>query len=148
MDTKDTIVLKLENAFKKLGDELYEGMYHLEEVKEDDNTISVTYFIPANADVFFIMFMKKQNGNYETIPKIKNEIEFDSSKNPYKLLSEGGNIRNFSDKQYILSQLYEEFKNENFDEMACYEKYGILIRNPFDLNGLYNISVKIYEKEG
>ena len=148
MDTKDEVVEKLKRSFKKLGDELYDGIYNLEEVKKDDDVISATYFIPANTDVFFIMFMKKQNGEYSSIPKIKNEKELSTElENPYMLISQGGSIRSFSDKQYILSNLYEEFKNEKFEEIACYEKYGMLVRNPLDLNGIYNINVKIYEKE-
>ena len=149
MDTKEMIIESFKKAFELFGDELYKKNYYIEKILTAENEISITYYVPSHFDIFYTLYMKKQNKkDYNGIPKIKGVEELEKKDNPYLLVQDGGNIAKFSDKQYLLKEIYENIKNIKYDDIAFYEKYGILIYNPQDLEGLYNINIRTFTKEG
>ena len=83
---------------------------------------------------YLIIFKKlKTMSNY--IPNVKGYNKLDLISNPFKNLK-------FTDENVILSYIYDYIKEIYFDEIVCYQKFGIILRNPLEFKGIYNINIK------
>ena len=46
------------------------------------------------------------------------------------------------DENYMLGNIYDNIIKYPYQEIVCYKKIGIIIKNPLELNGIYNINIK------
>lgn len=105
--------------------------------KEDilEHGISLNFHINFGEELEYKIEMKKQNVNVDYIPKLKGHQELESLSNPFKSLK-------YTDENYILGEIYDLINQYPLDEIVCYQRFGILIRNPLKLKGIYNINIK------
>ena len=103
--------------------------------EEKENEIIVHFTIKYDRDVKYLIKLKKQNIDTDYIPDVKGYNKLSSNSNPYKSLK-------FSDRNEILGNIYDYLKEIDIAEIVCYEKFGIIIRNPACLTGIYNIDVQ------
>ena len=111
----------------------YLEYYFLEEIKEDE--IILHFNLRYERDLEYLIILKKQKTDVNYIPTVKGYNKMDLNSNPFKKLK-------FTDENEILANIYDYLQEINFDEIVCYQKFGILIRNPLDLTGIYNINIK------
>lgn len=140
-DTKEEKLLNiLKEAFDDFAKTVCKNRYYIEEQKILEDEISIIFYVPQFYDIFFKVYMKRQNTNSNEIPKIKDIDSLEDTENPYKNLK-------FTDENYILEKIYESIIQYEYEDIKCYEKYGILIKNPLGIEGIYNINVKCMMKE-
>ena len=130
----------LKEAFDDFAKTVYKNRYYIEEQKTLEDEISIIFYVPQFYDIFFKIYIKKQNINLDKIPKIKDIDPLEDIENPYKNLK-------FTDENYILEKIYESIIQYEYEDIKCYEKYGILIKKPLGIEGIYNINVKCMMKE-
>lgn len=133
-DSINKIITILKDGATKFHDEFDKNLeyYFKEEIKEDE--VVVHFNITYGRKLEYLLIFKKQKSDYDHIPSIKGENALDLTSNPYKEL-------NFTDENCILGNIYNLLENINYDEIACYKKYGIILLNPLELKGLYNINI-------
>lgn len=107
---------------------------YFSEEKEDEDII-LHFYITYDRELEYLIIFKKQQSTFDYIPNIKNHNKLSLSSNPFKSL-------NFTDENVILSHIYDNIQKIKFDEIACYQNFGIILRNPLDLTGIYNINIK------
>lgn len=100
-----------------------------------DEEIILKFNVKFDRELNYAVIMKKQKRASNSIPKLKGYEPLEHTTNPYKKLK-------YTDENYILSRIYDLIQKCNFDEIVCYSKFGIIIRNPLELKGIYNINVK------
>ena len=130
----------LKEAFDDFAKTVCKNKYYIEEQKILEDEISIIFYVPQFYDIFFKIYIKKQNINLDKIPKIKDIDPLEDIENPYKNLK-------FTDENYILEKIYESIIQYEHEDIKCYEKYGILIKKPLGIEGIYNINVKCIMKE-
>jgi hypothetical protein len=133
-------------SFDTFGKNMCDGNYYVQNETLSENETSVLFYVPTFEDLFYLLYIKKQNIVSDKLPTIKNQSPLNSAKNPYHLVSNGGQIDSFTDETFLLSEIYEYLMKYSFKQIACYKNYGILVSNPLDSNGIYNINVKCFKK--
>lgn len=134
-DSVDKIIEILKKGALKFHDDFDKNLkyYFVEEKKEDE--IVIHFNIQYDRDLEYLIIFKKQKTIADSIPNIKNCNKLNLNSTPYKNL-------NVTDENIILSNIYDSIQEINVDEIACYQKFGILLRNPLALTGIYNINIK------
>ena len=135
MEEENIIIKIFEKAFDDFASKMCRNGYHIEERKIEKDEISVTFYVSQINDIFYKIYMKKQNIESDKIPNIKGQEPLNNENNPYNKLQ-------YSDENYILKKIYENIITYNFKEIVCYEKYGILIKDLLNYKGIYNINIK------
>ena len=107
--------------------------YFVEEEKEDE--IVLHFNIEYGRVLKYLIIFKRQKTDTSYIPDVKGYDKLDLSSNPFKTL-------HFTDENMLLANIYDYIQDIKYDEIACYEKFGIILRNPLDLSGIYNINIK------
>ena len=100
------------------------------EKKEDEIVVHFKVFYNRELE-YLLIFSKQNNENIE----VEDFEKLENSSNPYKQL-------HFTDENYILGCIFDNIKEITFEEIVCYKKMGIMLKNPLDLKGIYNIKVK------
>lgn len=134
-DSIDKIIEILKKGALKFHDDFDKNLkyYFIEEKR--DNEIVIHFNIIYDRELEYLIIFRKQKIMADYIPNVKGHNRLDSSLNPYKDL-------NFTDENVILGNIYDYLKEIHVDEIACYQKFGIILRNPMDLKGIYNINIK------
>lgn len=134
-DSVNKIIEIIKKSALKFRDDFDKNVncYFMEEKK--DNEIIIHFNIKYGRDLEYLIIFRKQKIMADYIPNVKGYNKLDLSSNPYKNL-------NFTDENAILSNIYDYIKEIDVDELACYKKLGIILRNPLELKGIYNINIK------
>lgn len=104
-------------------------------IEEKEDEIIVHFVIEYDRDLEYLVFLKKQKTDADVIPNVKGYSKLNLSMNPYDELD-------FTDENKILAKIYDLIKNIPYKEIVCYQEFGIILRDPLDLDGIYNINVK------
>lgn len=108
--------------------------YFKEDITEDKITMMFELIYDRHLKYEFIM--EKAKNNSDKIPNISGYEKLDNTgKNPYKEL-------NFTDENYMLGSIYDNIIKYPYQEIVCYKKIGIIVKNPVDMNGIYNINIR------
>lgn len=107
--------------------------YFKENIKE--NEIIVLFDLSYDRHLRYEIKLEKAKKNFIKIPNVKGYEKIEDSSNPYKQLS-------FSDENFILGNIYDNIIKYSYTEIVCYKKIGIIVKNPIDLEGIYNINVR------
>lgn len=137
----DKILDILEQSALKFRNEFNPNLeyYFLQEESEDE--IIVHFNIVYGRRLEYLIIFRKLNVTVNYIPNLKGYNKLDTTVNPYRKLK-------FTDENAILGNIYDLIKIINTEEIACYQKFGIILRNPLELIGIYNINIKFTtEKE-
>jgi hypothetical protein len=131
----DKIIEILKKGALKFHDDFDKNLsyYFIEEKKDDE--IIVHFNIRYDRELEYLLILKKLKTMADYIPNVKGHQKLDLRLNPYKNL-------NFTDENVILSNIYDLIQEIYVDEIACYQKFGILLRNPLALKGFYTINIK------
>ena len=136
--SKDS-VNKIINVFKNVSldfeDNFSKNLVYYFEENISEEEIILKFNIEFDRELEYLIVMKKQKNNSSVISKLRG----------YELLADDGNPfekLKFTDENYMLGKIYDLIIENSFDEIVCYSNFGILIRNPLDLKGIYNINVK------
>ncbi len=127
------------NIFKKASEGFAKNLderlsyYFDEKIAEDE--ILLIFELIFDRHLKYLLAMKKQRTNSEKIPEVIGYERLDMVSNPYKILK-------YTDENYILGNIYDFLVKFPIKEMACYPKIGILLKDPLELKGIYNINVK------
>lgn len=134
-DSINKIIDILKEGALKFHDDFDKNLkyYFIEERKDDE--IIIHFNIKYNRELEYLIIFKKQKTMADHIPNVRGYSKLDLNSNPYRSL-------NFTDENSILGNIYDSIKNINVDEIACYQKFGIILRNPLELTGIYNINIK------
>lgn len=134
-DSIDKIIEILKKSALKFRDAFDKNLkcYFIEEKR--DGEIVIHFNIKYDRELEYLIIFKKQKTMSDYIPNVKGYNKLDLSLNPYKNL-------NFTDENVILSNIYDYIKEIYVAEIACYQKFGIILRNPLELKGIYNINIK------
>lgn len=134
-DSVNKIIEILKRGAIKFHDDFDKNLkyYFIEEIK--DNEIVIHFNIKYDRELEYLIIFKKLKTIADCIPNVKGHNKLDLSLNPYRNL-------HFTDENVILANIYDYIKEINVDEIACYQKFGIILRNPLDLSGIYNINIK------
>ncbi len=134
-DSVDKIIEILKKSALKFHDDFGKNLryYFIEEKKE--NEIIIHFNIEYDRKFEYLIIFKKLQTMTDYIPNVKGYNKLDLSLNPYKNLK-------FTDENDILSKIYDYIKEIYVDEIACYQEFGIILRNPLELKGIYNINIK------
>lgn len=134
-DSVDKIIEILKKGALKFHDDFDKNLkfYFVEEKKKDK--IVLHFNIKYDRKLEYLITFKKLKTIADYIPNVKGYHKLDLSLNPYKNLK-------FTDENVILSNIYDYIKEIYIDEIACYQKFGIILRNPLELKGIYNINIK------
>lgn len=134
-DSIDKIIEILKNGAIKFRNDFDRRLKcdFYEEKKDDE--IVIHFNIKYDRELEYLIIFKKQKTMADYIPNVKGYKKLDLSLNPYKNL-------NFTDENAILGNIYDYIKEIYVDEIACYQKFGIILRNPLELKGIYNINIK------
>ena len=109
--------------------------YYFKENDAEDKIIMLFELI-YDRHLKYEFIMEKAKNNSDKIPNISGYEKLDNTeKNPYKEL-------NFTDENYMLGNIYDNIIKYPYQEMVCYKKIGIIIKNPIDMDGIYNINVR------
>ena len=134
-DSEDKIIDILKKGAIKFHDDFDKNLkYYFIEEKKDD-AIVIHFNIKYDRDLEYLIILKKQKTKANYIPNVKGYNKLDLSLNPYRNL-------HFTDENVILANIYDLIQEINVDEIACYQKFGIILRNPLELSGIYNINIK------
>lgn len=108
--------------------------YFKENVTEDK--ITMIFELIYDRHLKYEFKMEKAKNNSDKIPNISGYEKLDNTeKNPYKEL-------NFTDENYMLGNIYENIIKHPYQEIVCYKKIGIIVKNPINMNGIYNINIR------
>lgn len=134
-DSIDKIIQILKKAALTFRDDFDVNLkcYFIEEKR--DNEIVIHFNIEYDRELEYLIIVKKQKTATDYIPNLKGYDKLDLSSNPYRKL-------NVTDENVILGNIYDNIKEISVEEIACYQKFGILLRNPLELEGIYNINIK------
>lgn len=134
-ENMDEIIEILKKGAVKFHDDLCKKLqyYFVEEKKEDE--IIIHFNIIYDIHLEYLMIFKKLKTTSDHIPNVRGYNQLDSRLNPYRNLT-------FTDENEILGNIYDYIQEINVEEIACYQKFGIIIRNPIKLKGIYNINIK------
>ena len=134
-DSIDKIVEILKRGAIKFHDDFDRNLkyYFIEEKKDDE--IIIHFNIKYERNLEFLIILRKQKLQAEYIPNVKGYNKLDLSVNPYRKLQ-------FTEENVILANIYDFIQEINVDEIVCYERFGIILRNPLELSGIYNINIK------
>lgn len=128
------IIEILKEGAKKFHDDFDKNLkYYFKEEKKEDEII-VNFRIEYGRTLEYLLIFKKQKTDADYIPEIKGYEKLDLSSNPYEKLY-------FTDENTMLGNIYNLLLDIKVDEIACYQKFGIILRNPLDLKGIYNINI-------
>ena len=134
-DSIDKIIKILKEGALKFHDDFNKNLkYYFFDEKKDDEII-IHFNIKYGKELEYLIIFKKQKTMANHIPNVKGFHQLDLNSNPYKKL-------NFTDENTILGNIYDLIKEINFEDIACYEKFGIILLNPLELTGIYNINIK------
>ena len=134
-DSVNKIIDILKKGAIKFHDDFDQNLkYYFVEGKKDDEIV-VHFNIIYYRTLEYLIIFKKQKTQANYIPNVKGHNKLDLTLNPYRNL-------HFTDENAILSNIYDLIQNINVDEIACYQKFGIILRNPLELSGIYNINIK------
>lgn len=131
----DKIIEILKKGALKFSDAIDTNLkcYFTEEKRDDE--IVLHFNIKYNRELEYLIIFKKLKTIADYIPNVKGYNKLDLSLNPYKNLK-------FTDENVILGNIYDYIKELHVDEIACYQEFGIILRNPLELEGIYNINIK------
>ena len=131
----DKIIELLKRGAIKFHDDFDKNLkyYFIEEKKDDE--IVIHFNIEYDRNLEYLIILKKQKIQADYIPSVKGYTKLDLSLNPYRNL-------HFTDENVILANIYDLIQEINVEEIACYQKFGIILRNPLELSGIYNINIK------
>lgn len=134
-DSVDKMVELLKKGALKFRDDFDPKLdvYFTEERKEEE--IVIHFHLIEERELEYRIVFRKQKTTAEYIPKVKGYEQLDTTSNPYKTLR-------FTDENAILSNIYDTIKEIDVAEIACYQMFGIILRNPLELKGIYNINIK------
>ena len=134
-DSVDKIIEILKRGVLKFHDDFDKNLkfYFVEEKKQDE--IVLHFNLKYDRKLEYLIIFKKLKTIADYIPNVKGYNKLDLSLNPYKNLK-------FTDENIILSNIYDYIKEIYVDEIACYQKFGIILRNPLELKVIYNINIK------
>lgn len=134
-DSVNEIIEILKKGALRFHDDFDKNLkfYFVEEKKE--NEIVLHFNITYDRELEYLIIFKKLKIIADYIPNVKGYNKLDLNLNPYKNLK-------FTDENVILSNIYDYIKEIHVDEIACYQKFGIILRNPLELKGIYNINIK------
>lgn len=104
-------------------------------VENQDNDRIIHFYIEYYKTLEYKIFFKKQKTISDHIPNLNGYTKLDLSSNPFTKLR-------FTDENTILANIYDLIQKINFEEIACYEKFGIILLNPLKLTGIYNINIQ------
>ena len=134
-DSINKIIKILKEGALKFHDDFNKNLkYYFFDEKKDDEII-IHFNIKYGKELEYLIIFKKQKTMANHIPNVKGYNQLDLSSNPYKKLK-------FTDENTILGNIYDLIKKINFEDIACYEKFGIILLNPLELIGIYNINIK------
>ena len=134
-ESVDKIIEILKKGALKFRDDFGKNLkcYFIEERK--DNEIVIHFNIRYDRRLEYLIIFQKQKTMADYIPNVKGYNKLDLSLNPYRNLK-------FTDENAILGNIYDYIKEIYVEEVACYQKFGIILRNPLKLKGIYNINIK------
>ena len=134
-DSIDKIIKILKEGALKFHDDFNKDLKYCFFDEKKDNEIIIHFTLTYGRDLEYLIILKKQKILTNHIPNIKGYTRLDLNSNPFKNLS-------FTDENTILANIYDLIKKINFEDIACYEKFGIILLNPLELIGIYNINIK------
>ena len=105
----------------------------IEKEEEDEKDICFNLYFGEKHE--YQIALKKFKTENDDIPDVKGYNKMDLTTNPFKKLK-------FTDESDILGNIFDALKSLRIDEIACYEKNGIIMKNPLNLKGIYNINIK------
>ncbi len=139
-NTKAIIITNIINIFKDSATSFVNSFnknlkYYFKENITEDKVIMI-FEVIYDRHLKYEFKMERAKNNFDKIPSISGYEKLNSNeKNPYKEL-------NFTDENYMLGNIYDSIIKYPYQEIACYKKIGIIIKNPMRLDGIYNISIK------
>ena len=101
---------------------------------ESEDEVCLHFKCYYEDEVNFDIVFKKLKTISNHIPNVKGYNKLEIADNPYKSTI-------YSDENNMLGHIYEALRDKKIDEIACYEKLGIILLNPLKMQGLYNINV-------
>lgn len=134
-DSVDKIIELLKKGAIKFHDDLGKNLKYYFTEEKKDNEIVIHFNLEFDRNLEYLIIFRKQKIQADYIPSVKGYTKLDLSLNPYRTL-------HFTDENIILANIYDLIQEINVDEIACYQKFGIIIRNPLELSGIYNINIK------
>ena len=112
---------------------------HFFKQEKIQNGIIIHFLLKSSVDLDYMIGFTFQADHEKYLNNITKYTKLNTTTNPFSTLL-------YSDENTILSLIYDELKNIAFSEIACYEKLGIILINPLDIQGIFNINVKFNEK--
>ncbi len=131
----DKIIEILKEGAIKFHDDFDKNLkYFFWEERKDDEII-IHFNMIYGRELEYLIILKKQKIMTNYIPNVKGHDRLDLASNPYRGL-------NFTDENVILGNIYDSIQKIDVAEIACYKKFGIILRNPLNLTGIYNINIR------
>ena len=133
-EIESKVIEILKNSALRFRDDINKNVrcFFTEERKEDE--IIIHFNLVSDRILEYLLIFKKLKTIAEHIPDVKGYAKLNLRENPYRNLY-------FSDEHCILGYIYDYIQKENYDEIACYQKFGIILRNPLKLEGIYTINI-------
>lgn len=130
----------LKNAALRFHDDLGKNIEYYFTEEETNEEIVVHFNMIYGGFLEYLITFKKLNTVANSIPNVKGYNKLSLDENPFKKL-------HFSDENAIMANIYDFIQDINFDEIVCYEKFGIILLNPIDLTGIYNINIRFLNNQ-
>lgn len=131
----DKIVKILKDGALKFHDDFDANLKYYFYDEKRDNEIIVHFNMKYGRELEYLIILKKLKTMSNHIPIVRGYNPLDLNSNPFRKL-------NFTDENTILGNIYDLIKKIDFKDIACYEKFGIILLNPLELTGIYNINIK------
>lgn len=97
--------------------------------------ITIIFEVIYGKNPIYEVKIEKAKNNSEKIPNISRYKKLNNNGvNPYKNLK-------FTDENFMLGNIYDRLIKFPYKEIVCYEKVGIIIKNPMNIEGIYNINI-------
>ena len=138
-DSINKIISIIEEQTLKFKNMINPKLTHFFKQEKIQNGIIIHFLLKSSVDLDYMIGFTFQADHEKYLNNITKYTKLNTTTNPFSTLL-------YSDENTILSLIYDELKNIAFSEIACYEKLGIILINPLDIQGIFNINVKFNEK--
>lgn len=134
-DSIDKIIQILKDGALKFHDDFNKKLKYYFFIEKKADEIILHFILEYGRELEYLIIFRKQKTITNHIPNVKGHNQLDLTSNPYRKLR-------FTDEFTILGNIYDLIIKVNFEEIVCYEKFGIILLNPLELTGIYNINIK------
>lgn len=135
LESVNTLIEIIKESALKFGTSLNSNLKYYFKEEKNDNEVIIYFNMMYGRELEYMIVLKRQKIELDYIPDVQGYEKLDLVTNPYKSLT-------YTDENVILGNIYDLIQNIDKAEIACYEKLGIIIRNPLQLKGLYGINIK------